>query len=246
VGERAQYRKLVMAGLKQAMSKKAASKKAERKAREAIVAACRAMNAKDFNQGAAGNISARLGEAMLITPSGVDYDELTPEMIVVMDLAAEAPVRDGKTGLKASSEWRFHRDIFRARPDVDAVVHAHAPYATVMAMLRRPIPASHYMIAAFGGASIECTDYAPFGTPELSELAVAGLGPRQGVLLGSHGMIAVGPDLKRALWLAGELETLARLHFLASLAGGPVILPDPEVLSLVERFAGYGPGAQKS
>jgi L-fuculose-phosphate aldolase len=228
-----------------AATKKAGRTKGERAAREAIVAACRAMNAKHFNQGAAGNISARLGEAMLITPSGVDYDELAPEMIVAMDLAAEAPVRDEKTGLKASSEWRFHRDIFRARPDVQAVVHAHAPYATVLSMLRRPIPASHYMIAAFGGANIECTDYAPFGTQELSELAVAGLGPRQGVLLGSHGMIAVGPDLKRALWLAGELETLAQLHYLAGLAGGPVILPDAEVLTLVERFAAYGPGARK-
>lgn len=219
--------------------------KAERQAREAIVAACRKMNAQNFNQGAAGNVSARFRDAMLITPSGVDYDELTPEMIVAMDLAAEAPVRDGKTGLKASSEWRFHRDIFRARPDVAAVVHAHAPYATVLSMLRRPIPASHYMIAAFGGVRIECTDYAPFGTAELSELAVAGLGARQGVLLGSHGMIAVGPDLKRALWLAGELETLARMHYLAGLAGAPVILPDAEVLTLVERFAGYGPGAKK-
>ncbi|WP_298428120.1 class II aldolase/adducin family protein [Rhodoblastus sp.] len=217
--------------------------KAERAARKAIVAACRAMNAKDFNQGAAGNISARFDDSMLITPSGVDYDELTPDMVIRMDLAGEAPARDAKTGLKASSEWRFHRDILRARADVGAVVHAHAPYATVLAMLRRPIPASHYMIAAFGGARIECTDYAPFGTEELSALAVAGLGPRQGVLLGSHGMIAVGPDLKRALWLAGELETLARQHYLASLAGGPVILPDEEVLTLVERFAGYGPGA---
>jgi L-fuculose-phosphate aldolase len=219
--------------------------KAERQAREAIVAACRAMNAKHFNQGAAGNISARLGDAMLITPSGVDYDELTPEMIVAMALDAEAPARDEKTGLKASSEWRFHRDILRARADLGAVVHAHAPYATVLSMLRRPIPASHYMIAAFGGARIECTDYAPFGTEELSVLAVAGLGPRNGVLLGSHGMIAVGPDLKRALWLAGELETLAQLHYLASLAGGPVLLPENEVLSLVERFASYGPGAKK-
>ncbi|WP_374546573.1 class II aldolase/adducin family protein [Rhodoblastus sp.] len=228
-----------------AEKKNGAKSKAERAAREAIVAACRAMNAQHFNQGAAGNISARFGDGMLITPSGVDYDELTPDMIVAMDLGAEAPVRDKKTGLKASSEWRFHRDIFRARPDVGAVAHAHAPYATVLSMLRRPIPASHYMIAAFGGARIECTDYAPFGTPELSALAVAGLGPRQGVLLGSHGMIAVGPDLKRALWLAGELETLARLHYLASLAGGPVILSETEVLSLVERFAGYGPGAPK-
>ncbi|HUO54445.1 MAG TPA: class II aldolase/adducin family protein [Rhodoblastus sp.] len=218
----------------------------EQAARVAIVSACRAMNAKDFNQGAAGNISARLDEAMLITPSGVDYDELAPEMIIRMDLTADEPVRHAATGLKASSEWRFHRDILRARPDVAAVVHAHAPYATVLSMLRRPIPASHYMIAAFGGAQIECTDYAPFGTEQLSALAVAGLGPRQGVLLGSHGMIAVGPDLKRALWLAGELETLARLHFLAGLAGAPVILPDSEVLSLVARFAAYGPGAQKS
>jgi L-fuculose-phosphate aldolase len=218
---------------------------AERAARESIVAACRAMNAKDFNQGAAGNVSARFGQSMLITPSGVDYDDLTPDMIVALDLSAESPARDEKTGLKASSEWRFHRDILRARADVGAVVHAHAPYATVLSMLRRPIPATHYMIAAFGGAQIECTDYAPFGTAELSALALAGLGPRNGVILGSHGMIAVGPDLKRALWLAGELETLARLHYLASLAGAPVVLPESEVLSLVERFAAYGPGAKK-
>lgn len=219
--------------------------KQERKLREAIVAACRAMNAKHFNQGAAGNISARLGNSMLITPSGVDYDDLAPDMIVAMALDADSPAIDEKTGLKASSEWRFHRDILRARADVGAVVHAHAPYATVLSMLRRPIPASHYMIAAFGGATVECTDYAPFGTEELSALAVAGLGPRNGVLLGSHGMIAVGPDLKRALWLAGELETLAQMHYLAGLAGAPVILPDREVFSLVEKFAAYGPGAKK-
>ena len=178
--------------------------KEERKLREAIVAGCRVMNAKHINQGAAGNISSRLGSSMLITPSGVDYDELAPDMIVAMELDADSTVIDEKTGLKASSEWRFHRDILLARPDVGAVVHAHAPYATVLSMLRRPIPASHYMIAAFGGLTIECTDYAPFGTAELSALAVEGLGPRNGVLLGSHGMIAVGPDLKRALWLAGR------------------------------------------
>jgi L-fuculose-phosphate aldolase len=214
-------------------------------ARAAIVKACRSLNASGINQGAAGNISLRHGAAMLITPSGVDYETLEPHMVLAMELDAEEPAADPATGLKASSEWRFHRDIFRERPDVGAVVHTHAPYATVMSMLRRPIPASHYMIAAFGGARIECTDYAPFGTPELSDLAVRGLGPRQGVLLGSHGMIAVGPDLERALWLAGELETLAKLHYLASLAGAPVVLPDEEVLALGKRFASYGPGSQK-
>ena len=219
--------------------------KKESQARKNLVEACRAIHAAGINQGAAGNISLRFGSAMLITPSGVDYQLLAPKMIVAMDFAAEAPARDEKTGLRASSEWRFHRDIFAARPDVGAIVHTHAPYSTVLSMLRRPIPASHYMIAAFGGARIECSDYAPFGTQELSDLALAALGPRQGVLLGSHGMIAVGPDLSHALRLAGELETLAKLHYLASLAGAPVILSDDETLALRERFASYGPGAAK-
>jgi L-fuculose-phosphate aldolase len=215
----------------------------EAEARTKLVEACRAMNAKGVNQGAAGNISLRFGEAMLITPSGVDYDELAPEMILVQALDAEEPARKG--GVRASSEWRFHRDILRARPDVNAVAHTHAPYATVMSMLRRPIPASHYMIAAFGGDSIACTDYAPFGTQELSDLAVKGLGNRLGVLLGSHGMIAVGPDLNSAMRLAGALETLARLHYLASLAGGAVLLDSAHVAELVEKFAGYGPGSMR-
>jgi L-fuculose-phosphate aldolase len=213
-------------------------------ARQKLVEACRALNARGVNQGAAGNISLRFGAGMLITPSGVDYDELAPDMILLQALDAEAPARDPAANVKASSEWRFHRDILRARPDVNAVVHTHAPYATVMSMLRRPIPASHYMIAAFGGDSIACTDYAPFGTQALSDLAVKGLENRLGVLLGSHGMIAVGPDLNRALWLAGELETLAKLHYLAGLAGGPVLLDTDHVAGLVEKFAGYGPGSK--
>jgi L-fuculose-phosphate aldolase len=215
----------------------------ETEARQKLVVACRTMNAKGLNQGAAGNISLRFGDAMLITPSGVDYDALTPAMILAQGLDADQPARDASLGVKASSEWRFHRDILRARPDVAAVVHNHAPYATVLSMLRRPIPASHYMIAAFGGARIECADYAPFGTQALSELAVAALGDRLGVLLGSHGMIAVGPDLDRALWLAEELETLAKLHYLAGLAGTPVVLGDDHVAELISRFAGYGSGS---
>jgi L-fuculose-phosphate aldolase len=207
------------------------------------------MNARGINQGAAGNISLRFGEAMLITPSGVEFDELAPEMILAQALDAEEAARtaggpDGAGAVKASSEWRFHRDILRARPDVGAVVHSHAPYATVLSMLRRPIPASHYMIAAFGGDRIECTDYAPFGTQALSDLAVSGLGTRLGVLLGSHGMIAVGSDLSRALWLAGELETIAKLHYLSCLAGAPVVLDADHVAGLVEKFSGYGPGAK--
>ena len=104
-------------------------------------------------------------------------------MIALMPLAGEDGAWSGP--LRPSSEWRFHRDIMRARPDVGAIVHTHAAYATALAMLRKPIPAAHYMIAAFGGPTIRCTDYAPFGTQELSDLAVAGLEDRHGVLLGS-------------------------------------------------------------
>ena len=168
---------------------------------------------------------------------------VTAEDLIAFDLDSK-PLNARGRGVPL--ERFIHGAAYAARPDVMAVVHSHAPYATALSMLRRAIPASHYMIAAFGGARVECTDYAPFGTQELSDLALAGLGPRHGVLLGSHGMIAVGHDLERAMWLAGELETLARLHYLASLAGAPVLLPDEEVLRLVEKFNAYGPGSRVS
>lgn len=206
--------------------------------RSAIVAACLEMNRTGLNQGASGNISTRCGEAMLVTPTAVPYERLAPDMICSMRLADDEGRWSGPCA--PSSEWRFHRDILRARPDVGAVVHCHATYATVLSMLRVDIPAAHYMVAAFGGATIRCTDYAPYGTPELSKLAVDGLGDRHGVLLGSHGMIAVGRDLEQAMWRAGELETLARQYYLARALGQPAILPDAEVALLVERFKNYG------
>jgi L-fuculose-phosphate aldolase len=206
--------------------------------RRAIVAACLEMNRLGLNQGTSGNISVRCGEAMLVTPTATPYDRLAPEMLASMRLADE----DGRfSGPRApSSEWRFHRDIYRARPDVGAVVHCHATYATVLSMLRVNIPAAHYMIAAFGAAKIKCTDYAPYGTAELSALAVEGLGPRHGVLLGSHGMIATGADLESAMWRAVELETLAKQYYLARAVGEPVVLSDAEIEGLIPRFAGYG------
>lgn len=204
--------------------------------REAIVQAARSMNALGINQGTAGNISLRRGDAMLITPSGVPYETMTPDMLAVVPLdggAASGP-------LAPSSEWRIHRDILLARGDVNAVVHTHAPYATTLAVLRRDIPAVHYMIAAFGASRIRCTDYAPFGTQELSDLAVAGLGSAHGVLLGNHGMIVTAADLDKAMWRAVELEALARVYYLASLAGEPVVLPDEEIAREIGRFEHYG------
>lgn len=206
--------------------------------RTALVAANLQLVRDGLNQGTSGNLSARHGDDMLITPSGVPAERVGAATIAAMPLTGDG----GWSGpAKPSSEWRLHRDILNARPDVGAVVHTHSPYATVLATQHRHIPALHYMIAAFGGPSIRCTPYAPFGTQALSDLIVAHLGDRHGVLLGNHGMVVTGRTLDQAVWRAGELELLARMTVLATLGGTPpVILPDDEVARMVARFAGYG------
>jgi L-fuculose-phosphate aldolase len=211
--------------------------KAERAARIAIIEAARAMNASGLNQGTSGNVSVRHGDTMLITPSATPYDRMTPEMIAAMPLDGERGAWKGP--LKPSTEWPFHLDILRARPEIGAVVHAHSTYATVLSIARRAIPACHYMIAAFGGTDIRCAGYARYGTKELSDLAVAALDGRMGCLLANHGMIAIGPTLEKAMWLAVELETIARQYYLA-LPLGPVILTDGEIAEVQSGFASYG------
>ena len=140
---------------------------AELHLREAIIAQCRWMNATGLNQGTSGNISARFGEAMLISPSATPYDTLTPDMIAAMPIDGE--YGSWKGPLKPSTEWRFHLDIMKARPEVDGIVHTHSTYATALAIARKEIPACHYMMAAFGGMNVRVASYARFGTKELSE-----------------------------------------------------------------------------
>jgi len=210
----------------------------ERAAREAVVAGMREIGAAGLNRGSSGNISVRFGSSFLVTPSAVPPDELTADLVAKMDLAGEDGAFEGPR--RPSTEWRFHRDILRARPEVGAVVHTHAPYATVLAILRREIPAVHYMIAGFGGPTIRCSDYATFGTAELSAHALAALEGRNGCLLANHGAITVAPTLARAIWLAVELETLAFQYHQASLIGEPVILSDAAIAETAAKFADYG------
>jgi len=205
--------------------------------RRIVVEAARDLARSGLNRGSAGNVSLRDGDTLLITPSGVAAAELEPQMIARMALAGEG-AHDGP--LPPSSEWRFHLDIMRARPDVRAIVHTHSTYATTLAVLRKNLPAIHYMIAALGGPVVRCAGYAPYGTAELSRLALGSLGDMHAVLLGGHGAITVGDTMKRALWRAGELEELAKIYHLAMLAGEPEILSDAEVAATVARFADYG------
>ncbi len=210
----------------------------ERALRADIVAKARWMNAVELNQGTSGNISARYNDVLLITPSATPYDEMTPGSIAAMPL-------DGKYGswsgsLNPSTEWRFHLDITKSRPDVGAIVHTHSTYATVLAIARREIPACHYMIAAFGGPTIRCAGYARYGTKELSDLALKALEGRNGCLLANHGMIALGANLEKAMWLAVEFETIARQYYLSLALGDPFILSGEQIAETARAFSSYG------
>lgn len=210
----------------------------ERKLRQAIIDKCRFMNAQGLNQGTSGNISARHDGTMLITPSATPYDILEPEMIAAMPIDGEYGEWGGP--LKPSVEWRFHLDIMRKRADIGGIVHAHSTFATVLSIGRRDIPACHYMIAAFGGNSVRCADYARYGTAELSANALEAMKDRQACLLANHGMIAAGATLDRAMWLAVELETIAKQYFHALQIGGMVLLSDKEIEGVARGFASYG------
>ena len=207
----------------------------ERAKRQSIIDACLRMNALGINQGTSGNISLRHDAGMLVTPTSVPYEAMQPEQIVFMGF-------DGSfdSSQRPSSEWRFHLDILRARPDVNAVVHAHPPYATTLAIMGREIPPVHYMVAVAGGDSIRCAPYATFGTEELSRHAVSALEDRLACLLAHHGMIAIGPSLPKAMWLAVEVETLARQYHGCLQIGTPPLLSKAEIQNVLSRMAGYG------
>ena len=211
----------------------------ERELRAEVVATARGMNAAGINRGKAGNVSARMRtgtfDGFLITPTGMPYDATTPEDIVAMTLDGES-----QAARLPSSEWRFHRDLYRERDDIRAIVHAHSPFATALACLNRGIPAFHYMVAAAGGRDIRCAPYATYGSPELAAHAVAAMADRKACLLANHGMIATGPDLAAALALAIDVEWLAETYSLALQIGEPAILDDAEMDAVIEKFRHYG------
>ncbi len=206
----------------------------ERAARQSIIDACLRMNALGVNQGTSGNISLRWKDGLLITPTSTPYERMKPEDIVFMRM-------DGSVAAgRPSSEWRFHRDILAARPEIGAIVHAHPAYCTIIAIMGRDIPPVHYMVAAAGGDTIRCAPYATFGTEELSRNAVAALQDRTACLLEHHGMIAIGGALDKAMWLAVEVETLARQYHGCLAIGEPPLLSKDEIEKVRAKMAGYG------
>ena len=207
--------------------------------RQQLIDTARRMASCGLNRGTAGNLSVRAREngedGFLITPTGMDYDALVEDDLVFMRTDGSATGRR-----KPSSEWRFHRDIYLARQAAGAILHAHSPFATTLACLRRDIPAFHYMIARFGGDTLRCARYATFGTQALSDAAIDALTDRNGCLLANHGMLVFGKDLAQALSLGVELEALCEQYWRACQLGAPVILDDEEMTRVIEKFAHYG------
>jgi len=194
------------------------------------------MNALGINQGKSGNLSVRIQEGgFLVTPSGLAYDAMEPE-----DIVAIAPARAPIGRRQPSSEWRLHQDIYASYHDAGGVVHAHSMFATTLSCLDRTIPAFHYMVAVAGGPDIRCASYATFGTQELSNAVVAALADRKACLMSHHGMIAFSDTLTSALALAAEVETLAAMYWRALQVGEPGILPQAEMVRVLEKFKGYG------
>ncbi len=200
-----------------------------------LIATARAMQPAGLNKGTSGNVSVRDGDSFLITPTGLPYHTLVPDDIPRMALDGTHTGRR-----KPSSEWRFHRDLYAARPEVGAVLHAHSPFAVSLACLRRDIPPFHYMIARFGGDTVRCADYAIFGSADLSTAAMQAMAGRKGCLLANHGLLVAGGDLAETFALAVELEELCEQYWRACQLGHPVLLTSGEMRAVLEQFRAYG------
>ncbi len=209
--------------------------------RQRMIDACREMERSGLNRGTSGNVSCREGDHFLITPSGMPVAQMQPESMVALDFSGRV-IGHGKP----SSEWHFHLDLLKSRPELNAIVHTHSPHATALACLREDLPAFHYMIAIAGGDSIRCAPYALFGTEVLSANAVAAMQDRKACLLANHGLIAAGSDLDEAMTVAVEIESLCQQYLLARQTGQPVLLSSEEMQAVIQRFRSYGRNANQT
>jgi len=204
--------------------------------RQRMAQVMQAMDERGLNRGTSGNVSARCGEAMLVTPSGVPASRLTADQMVLIQPDGSTPAG----ALKPSSEWRMHQGLLDRRPDIGAVVHCHSRHATILACANRPIPAVHYMVAVSGGVSVPVAPYATFGSEDLAQAVVETLDGRYAALMANHGQIVVAPNLDFALAIAEEIEEQAAVYWGTLAIGGPTLLADEEMNLILQRFKSYG------
>jgi len=209
---------------------------ADRTQRDELVAAARRLDALGMNRGSTGNASVRASAGgFWITPTGMSAAELDADRLVRID---EEGVAHGDW--EPSSEWHFHRAIYRVRSDLHAVLHTHSVHATALACLRRELPAFHYMVAVAGGASVPCTPYHLFGTEALSDAVALAFGDRNACLLANHGLVAAGHGMPHALKVLQEVEALCEIYLKALAVGEPALLTAGQMAEVAERFRHYG------
>ena len=202
------------------------------------------LNSTNLSPLRSGNISLRGKEGdkdgYLITPSGKKYETLKPEDIIFMGLNEESEKDDLVN--KPSSEWRFHRDIYLNKKEAEAIVHAHSPHATAVSSHGKSIPPFHYMIALAGGEDIKCSEYATFGTKELSDNVINALTNRSACLMSNHGQVAFGKNLEEAFELAQEIENICQQYIIALKIGEPKILSFEEMKKVLDKAKNYKKG----
>lgn len=208
----------------------------EDEARQQLVDAMRALDARGLNRGTSGNISVRYASGMFVTPSGITPDRLTPDQMVFVD--GDGQVSAGSAS--PSSEWRMHMGVYKRRADVNAVVHCHARYSTILACAHREIPPLHYMVAVSGGPSVPVAPYATFGSEELAASVVETLDGRLACLMANHGLIVLGPKLRIAMAIAEEIEEQAAVYCGTLAVGGPKLLETAEMDRIIGAFKQYG------
>jgi L-fuculose-phosphate aldolase len=212
---------------------------------EALLAIAKKLAEYGLNKGTSGNCSVRVGDGFLVTPSGMGVEEMQAGDMVWMDFAGNVEPTKQQAHIKPSSEWRFHCDILKSRPEIGAVIHTHSQFATTMACLHQEIPPFHYMIAIAGGDTIRCAPYALFGTQVLSDHALAALYERKACLLANHGMIATGRDLNDALAVTVEVENLCEHYWrLLQITPNPPLLTKTQMQEVMQQFKGYGKWAK--
>lgn len=204
--------------------------------RDELVGTAKRMSSLGLTPGMSGNVSVRSPIGMLVTPSGMPYPDMVSDDCVEMQM--DGKVRPGQH--TPTSEWQLHRDILGARQDVTAIVHTHSLFCTTLSMLRRDIPAVHYMVVLAGSDAIPCAEYATFGSAKLALNAVSALRGGNACLLANHGMVSLGTTLASALRLAAEVETLASQYWHAAQLGTPHVLDREELGEVRKRFSEYG------
>ena len=215
--------------------------------KEEVIKFAQKLNSTNLSPLRSGNVSVRTKhndvDGFLITPSGKKYEALKPEDIVFLSINEKKDFLSWfNAGKNPSSEWRFHQDIYKNKWEAKAIVHAHSPNATAVSTHGKAIPPFHYMIALAGGEDIKCSEYATFGTHELSTNILKALENRKACLISNHGQVVFEENLSKAFELAQEVENICQQYIIALKMGNPKILSFSEMQKILEKVKNYKSG----